>query len=188
MKTFKIILTILFMVSVVIGCKSTKEVNKLTKTTEIEIPFSGDKFQTDKKTFRSVQSGISESLSTSREIAKTNARSDISFSIETVVKNSTDIYSNQFNKENGLSFERMSRQVSKQILTNIKSTEKSYIDNKTGEFTCWVLMEVNKEDIITNLDNTASTERIKFDKYQYEKIMEKEMENYKSIKTSTTDE
>lgn len=183
MKTLKIILSILFMVIIVVGCKTTKKIDKISKTTEIELPFDGDKYQTDKTTFRTVQSGVSNDISTSREIAKTNARSDLSYSIETVVKNSTDIYSNQLNEVNGYKFEKISRQVSRQILTNIETIEKIYFDKKTGKYTCWVLMEVKKEDIVTHVDNSTYIERIEFDKYQYEKILEKEMENYKNSKS-----
>jgi len=172
------VVVIVLSMMLITSCKTTKQIDQKSSLTKFELPFSDSKYQTDKKTFRSVQSGSSDNLSNAREIAKSNARSDLSYNIETVVKSSTDIYANQLNKENGINFERMSRQVSKQILTNIKSSEEIYKDNKTSEWTCWILMEINKEDIITNIDNTASQEKIKFDKYQYEKILDKEMDNY----------
>jgi len=181
MKTLKIILSVLLMVVFAVGCKTTKDATQLTKTTEIKLPFDGNKYQTDKTTFRSIQSGISENMSTAKEIAMMKSRSEITYSIKTVVKNVADIYSNQLNDENGLKFEVMSRQISKEILTNVKMSDyKVYQDNKNGDFIYWVVVEVKRDDIITNIDNRASQEKIKFDKYQYEKIFNKEMEEYQN--------
>jgi len=161
----------------IIGCKSKKDIAKTTKSTEIELPFSGKNYQTDKNYFRSVQSGTSTDVNTAKEIAMMNARSEISYSIKTITKNVSEIYTKQIDGDYGEDLDRISRQVSKEILTNIKLAESKVFQNsKSGIYTYWVVVEVNKDDIVTDISNQAKKEKINLDKQQFEIILEKEME------------
>jgi len=178
MKTIKILMSIILMISV-IGCKSKKDITKITKSQEIELPFSGNKYESNNKNFRAIKSGTSTNLTVAEEIAKANARTDITYQINTVVENVSDIYINQKNKNAGEKFERMSRQTSKEMLTNITIIDRKIFLND-DEYTFWIVMEVNKKDVlnIIYLENS----QVDFDKYQYEKIFDKALEDFKKIK------
>ena len=161
----------------IIGCKSKKEIAKASKSTEIELPFSGKQYQTDKNYFRAVQSGVSTNVNTAKEIAMMNARSEISYSVKTISKNVGQLYSNQIAGDFGENLNKLSVQVSKQILTNIVvANHKVFQNNKNGEYTYWVVVEVNKDDVVTDIINQAKKENIKLDEYQFKKIYNKEME------------
>ncbi len=171
---------LLFVINIV-SCKSKKEIAKTTKSTEIELPFSGKKHQSDKNFFRSVQSGTSSDLNTAKEIAMVNARSEISYSVKTISKNVSEIYTKQIDGDHAEDFDRLSRQVSKEILTNIVVADHKVLqNNKDGKYTYWVVVEVKKDDVITNISNQARKDNIKFDKYQFQKIFDKEMEEFQN--------
>jgi hypothetical protein len=174
MKTIKILVIMLLMVNI-ISCKSKKDITKVTKSQEIELPFSGNKYASNNKNFRSIKNGVSTDLNVAEEIAKANARTDITYQVNTVVENVTDVYINQKNKNTNTKFERMSRQTSKEILTNIKINDsKAFLDR--GEYTFWLVMEVSKEDVIDKVYNHNM--QLDFDKAQYEKIFNEEMEKF----------
>jgi len=178
MKTINYLLILLFVVNI-ISCKSKKEIAKTTNSTEIKLPFEGKQYQTDKNYFRSVQSGISSDVNTAKEIAMMNARSEISYSVKTISKNVSEIYTKQIDGDHGEDFDRISRQVSKEILTNIVVADHKVLqNNKDGKYTYWIVVEVKKEDVITNISNQAKKDNIKFDKYQFQKIFDKEMDEY----------
>ena len=161
----------------IIGCNSKKEITKTSKSTEIELPFDGKEYKSDKDYFRAVQSGTSSDLNTAKEIAMVNARSEISYSVKTVTKNVSQIYTKEIDGDYGEDFDRLSRQVSKEILTNIVvANHKVFQNDKDGKFTYWVVVEIKKDDVVTNINNEAIKEKIKFDKYQFQKIFDKEME------------
>lgn len=180
MKTINYLLILLFVINI-ISCKSKKEIAKTTNSTEIELPFDGKQYETDKNYFRSVQSGTSTNVNTAKEIAMVNARSEISYSIKTISKNVSEIYTKQIDGDHGEDFDRMSRQISKEILTNIVVADHKVFQNNTdGKYTYWVVVEVKKDDVITNISNQAKKDNIKFDKYLFQKIFDKEMEEFKS--------
>lgn len=176
MKIIRILIIMLLVINI-IGCKSKKDIAKTSKSTEIELPFSGKAYQSDKNYFRSVQSATSTDLNTAKEIAMVNARSEISFSVRTITKNVSQIYTKEIDGHYGEDFERLSRQASKEILTNIVvANHKVFQNDKDGKFTYWVVVEVKKYDVVTCINNEAVKEKIKFDKYQFQKIFDKEME------------
>ena len=176
MKTIKILAIIMLMLGV-ISCK-TKKITKITKSQEIELPFSGNKYESNNKDFRAIKSGTSTILTIAEEIAKANARTDITYQINTVVENVTDIYINQKNKNAGEKFERMSRQVSKEMLTNIITIDKK-IFLKNEEYTYWVVMEVKKKDVI---DIVYRTNQTNINKEDFKSIFDKAIEDFQKIK------
>jgi len=176
MKTIKILAIIMLMLGV-ISCK-TKKITKITKLQEIELPFDGNKYESNNKNFRAIKSGTSTILTIAEEIAKANARTDITYQINTVVENVTDIYINQKNKNAGEKFERMSRQVSKEMLTNIITIDKK-IFLKNEEYTYWVVMEVKKKDVI---DIVYRTNQTNINKEDFKSIFDKAIEDFQKIK------
>jgi len=177
MKKLKIIFAVLIMSVFIFGCKSTKDINQISKSTEIELPFDGNKYQTDKNYFRSVKSGTSDNLNNAEQIARTLSINEIGVNVGVINNNVTEIYMGQTNEKSGNDFNEIIRQVSKQIVTNINTVDsKSYYDNKTKLYTYWVVLEVNKDDVINILLKNASNEKIQVDKEEFKKIYTEEME------------
>lgn len=170
------------------ACKSQKKITKVTDSVEVSIPFSGAKYQTDKNFFRAVQSGTSPDMSTAKKIAMVNAKSELAGNIQTLVKTVTDNYTNQRTFTNKQEFENkfeeLSRQVTSQLLTNIIPIGEKMLKNSEEKYICWIAIEMNKEEILKNFSDQISKEsklQIDFDKYQYEKIFNQEMEKFNSI-------
>jgi len=187
MKTFTNLLVILFVVTSITGCKSKQKITKATISTEINIPFSNSKYQTDKNFFRAVQNGTSPDMATAKKIAIINAKSELAGNIQTLVKTVTDNYTNQRTFTNKQEFENkfeeLSRQVTNQLLTNVVAIDEKMLKNKEGQYICWIAIEMNKDEVLKNLGDQISKEnklQIDFDKYQYEKIFNQEMEKFNS--------
>jgi hypothetical protein len=185
MKTFTNLLVILFVVTSIIGCKSKQNITKATSSTEINVPFSENKYKTDKNFFRAVQSGTSPDMATAKKIALVNAKSELASSIQTTIKVVTDNYTNQRSIANKQDFENkfeeLSRQVTNQMLTNVVIMDEKMLKDENGKHTSWIAIEMSKDEVLSNLTDQVSTEKklqIDFDKYQYEKIFNQEMEKF----------
>lgn len=180
MKTLKIIFSILFMVIIAVGCKTTKQMEQLPKSnlTEIETPFNGDKYQTNKNYFRAVKSGTSDNINNAEQIARTLSINEIGENVGVINKNVTEIYMGQTNQKSGNDFNDMIRQVSKQIVTNISTVDyKVFYDNKKELYTFWVVLEVDKDDVINLLLEKASDEKVKINREEFTEVYNEEMGN-----------
>ncbi len=189
MKTLTKILVILFVLTSIVGCKTKQIVTKATNSTEIKVPFSDNKYKTDKDFFRAVQSGASPDISTAKKIALVNAKSELASNIQTVVKTVTDNYTNQRSLTNKHEFENkfeeLSRQVTDQMLTNVVIMDEKMLKDDDNKYTCWLAIEMNKDEILNNLSNQISKDsnmQMDFDKFQFEKIFNQEMEKFNSSK------
>jgi len=188
MKNKLLILILLFASSLFLHyCKSTKSIAEITKAEEIEIPLSEKKYQTDKDFFRAVQSGLSPDLSTAKKIAIQNAKTELASNVQAIIKAVTDNYTNQRTVGNKQEFENkfeeLSRQVTNQKLTNLKIIGEKTFREKDNRYSYWVAIEMPKEELINGLNMEISKDKqlqLDFDKYQYKKILEQEMEKFKN--------
>lgn len=187
MKTFTNLLVVLFVVTSIIGCKSKQKITKATSSTEINVPFSENKYKTDKNFFRAVQSGTSPDMATAKKISMVNAKSELASSIQTTVKVVTDNYTNQRSIGNKQvfenKFEELSRQVTNQMLSNVVIIDEKLLKDENAKYTFWIAIEMSKDEVLNNLTDQISKEKklqIDFDKYQYEKIFNQEMEKFNS--------
>jgi len=187
MKTFTNLLVILFVVTSITGCKSNQKITKATSSTEISVPFSENKYKTDKNFFRAVQSGTSPDMATAKKISMVNAKSELASSIQTTVKVITDNYTNQRSIANKQEFENkfeeLSRQVTNQLLSNIVIIDEKMLKDENAKYTSWIAIEMSKDEVLNHLADQISKEKklqIDFDKYQYEKIFNQEMEKFNS--------
>ena len=175
MKTTKIILIVLIAINI-IGCKSKKDIAKATKSNEIELPFSGKQYQTDKNYFRAVKSGTSDNQNNAEQIARTLAINEIGVNVGVINKNVTEIYMSQRGEKSGNDFNEIVRQVSKQVITDINTVDsKLYQDNKTKMYTFWVVLEVNKDDVINMLLKNAADEKVQINKEKFTGVYNEEM-------------
>ena len=185
MKKIYYVTAIMIALAFISSCKSKQKVTRATSSTEIEIPFSENKYKTDNKFFRAVQSGTSPDMSTAKKIAMVNAKSELASNIQTTVKIVTDNYTNQRSivneQEFENKFEELSRQVTNQLLSNVLIMDERLLRGENNKYTFWIAIEMSKDEVINNLTDQISKEKkmqIDFDKYQYEKIFNQEMEKF----------
>ena len=179
-------LVIIFVLSIAIfGCKSAKDISKANEMTEIEIPLSGKDYESDKDHFRAKQVGESPDLSTAKKIAQQNAKTEMAGNIQALIKRVTDQYTNQRSVADKKVFENkfddLAREVVNQKLTDVRVIGEKLYQKKGGDYQYWIAVEAKKETIINGLEKGVSKDaklQLDFDKSQYEKIFNEEMEKF----------
>lgn len=186
MKTKLKIFPILLFMSILIGCKSQK-----TSLPEDEIvqnlPCFGKEFFSTDKSFISSAIGESYDQITARKKALTNARSELATNINSTMKIVGDNYvkSSEYNNVEQVleQFQELSRTVVDQKLTGIVITCETAVKSKSsGKYKYYLAVELGSEDIINNLAETLSNDKVLKIDYNYEKFretFEKEMQKLK---------
>ncbi len=162
--------------------KEITEPTKATEEVEVQIPLSENEYHSDNNFFRTVQSGTSPVLATAKKIALINAKAELAGNIQTLVKTVTINYTNEKNVTNRQEFEdrfeEYSTQVTIQMLTNLATIGEKTLVNNDGKFTCWVAIEMSKDEVLKNLNSQVSKDNqllIDYDKHQYENVFNQEM-------------
>jgi len=184
MKKLVIILFSIFLFIGINGCK-TKKIENTTKNKPVEIktPFNETKYKTDKHNFRSVGYGESDNLNNAKDIAKSQARSNISRQVSIIIKDVTERYNSQIDKNSGNMFQGISRQISKSVLTNVKEINNKtflYQDKESNIYQYWTVLEVSTNDVYNLFDNKTKENQIKYNKEKFEKIYKEELDNTNS--------
>jgi hypothetical protein len=165
------------------SCKSSKEVSNVKNETVIEVYCSGPEYRSDKNNFRANSIGESSDQVVARKKAMSNVKADLAGLIQTVIKGTTDNYTNsrEFNNVEEVEerFETLTREVINQQLNNVKVIcEKQTITNQ-GRYKTYIAIEMGLDALEEALNNKLSKDqRLKVD-YDYEKYKEtfdKEME------------
>jgi hypothetical protein len=172
--------------TMVTGCKSSKpSVQK--GTTEIEVPLSGKEYRSDKDHFRASQSGISPDLATAKKIALSNAKAELAGNIQSTVKAVTESYTNQRSvaekQEFENKFEENARLVVNQSLNDVKIIGDKVFKEKSGKYTYYVAIEMNKAAIENNIADRISKDsklQLDFDKHQFQKVFDEEMKKFEN--------
>ncbi|MDR2010085.1 MAG: hypothetical protein LBQ22_06345 [Bacteroidales bacterium] len=166
------------------SCKAKKpEVTIPQDMVELEIPCKNEG-SSDKNYFRADGSSTSTDMSLSREKALTNAKQRLSGLINTQVKSVTDRYVNETevgkNSDFEQKFENLTREVVNQTLSDISIVcEKNMVDKKTGKYSSFIAIEVNKEDMLKGISSNINKDqklRVDYDKMKFEEIFNQEME------------
>ena len=154
-----------------------------TESNIIKTPFSDLNYHTNNNFFRTVACGISPDISTAKKIAMINAKAELAGNIQTIVNTTTENYTLQRIIENKNEFKskfsEFSSQLARQILVNVVTIGKQTYKNEDGKFTCWIAIEMNKNEVLRNLNEQISKEsqiKTEYDKNQYENIFNKEMD------------
>ena len=183
MKKLHILLFVLSLAA--ISCKSKKEISKIEDSTEISIPFSGKQYENNKDYFRAKQVGESTDLATAKKIAEQNAKAELAGNIEAVIKRVTEQYTNQRSvaskKEFENKVEEMSREVVRQDVRDVRVIGERLHKQKDGLYSYWIALESPKETTLTGVFDGISKDaqlQLDFDKYQFEKIFNDEMNKY----------
>lgn len=188
-KNIAITLTVMALMGVVFtSCNSKKNIASATQSQEIELPFSEKDYQTNDKYFRAKNMGESKNLATSKKIALVNAKSEMASNIQSTVKAVTDQYINQYEVSDKQSyeskFEELTRIVVNQTLNDVRTIgEKTFQNKNSNIFTYWIAIEMSKEELLKKLESAVASDeklQVDFDKYQFEKIFNEEMEKFKN--------
>ncbi len=170
------------------ACK-TKKLTSVTGATEVVMPFSEDKYKTDKDFFRAIQSGKSPDLAASKKIALQNVRAELAGNIKALVKRVTDQYTNQRtigNKQDFENkFEELSREVVDETIIHVKVMGEKLFKETDGSFSYWVVIEVSKQSILDGVNNKISKNeklQLDYDKKKFEDIFNSEMEKLSNEK------
>jgi hypothetical protein len=165
------------------SCKAPQKYEKSTGAVEISVPFSEDKYKSDKDFFRAKQSGKSIDLATSKKIALQNAKSELAGNINAVVKRVTDQYTNQRTIEDRQEFENkfeeLSRETVNQTISNVRIVEEKVFKESDGKYTHWVVIETSKQAVIDGISSKITkNERLQldYDKKKFEEVFNTEME------------
>ena len=187
MDNFLKFISILSVVFFVVSCSTKKPIAKATGATEINLPFSEKKYKTDKDAFRAVQSGTSSDLPTAKKVAMINAQTTLAANIQSIVKTVTDNYTNQRTvkdkQEFQNKFEEISRNVAKQKLSDVKIIGEKAFQEQNDKYIFWIAIEMDKDELLDNLSNQISRNKglqLDFEKQQFEKILDKEMEQFEN--------
>jgi hypothetical protein len=132
-----------------ISCSSTKKIDKLGNSVEIKLPIKKSVYQDNKKYIKDIGYGKSDDIMLSIDIAKTNAISNISYKISTYINNSKEYTEIQDGDFNNKKYSNITKMISSQILNNIDDIETiTFYSKDTDNFESWVVVEINKNDII----------------------------------------
>lgn len=181
--------SILFIAAIVVlsiaSCSHKKEISSITKSTRVELPLQGSKYNTDKKYIRAVQNGQSPNIATAKKIALQNAKTEIAQNITSIMKIVSEQYTNQSSAGNTNDyenkFEENSRSVVNQELSNIKIIGEEVLKEKKGDYSYWIAIEINKEELADKMKNKLSTDaktKLNFDHARFKKIFDEEMNKF----------
>lgn len=178
---------ILFVISIILifGCGSPKPLRKVTGAVEIKIPFSEDKYKTDINAFRAVQSALGEDISIAKDIAFLAAKGELTTKVETVISSVRELYNNQRRSSSNLEFEQKFEskvlEVVNQKVNDVRIIDEKAFKEVNGNYTYWIAIELSKKEVKEKIINEVSKDKklqLDFDKYQFDKIFEKEMEKF----------
>lgn len=169
------------------ACKSKKNagtpIEQNSGAIKLIVPFSSEKYYSDKENFRSRGSGNSIDQSTARKIALQNAKSEMAGLIQSTMKKVTDQYTQQRTVGNQAEFnnkfEELAREVTNQELIDVRIMgDETYLE-KNNTYTIWVAIEANKQTILNGIDKgVANNKKIEqdYDKKKFEEIFNAEMD------------
>jgi hypothetical protein len=164
-----------------ISCGGPKKVSATEGEVEINLPFSGSEYQSNKEFYRAKANGKSPDLATAKKIALTNAKAEVAGLISAKVKAVTDNYTNQRSTADASDFENkfetMTREVVNQQLVDVSiKGEKATKSEKS--YTYWIAIEVSKQSILDGINNSISKNQklaIDYDKKKFEEVYNQEM-------------
>lgn len=150
---------------------------------------SGDKYMSDKETFRATATGESMDRETAKKKARSNANAEMAKTISSTMKIVGDNYTNstEFNNKEELTetFQEMARTLVDQELRGVVEICEKLTQRPDGIFVSYVALELSGSKIADAYNKgLSSNDKLKAD-YNYEKFketFEKEMEKFSNGK------
>lgn len=175
-KKFSFVLSLLLVV-VISSCNSNKGLSVEDQgEVLIEQYCSGDKYFSDKKTFRGNALGESLDQMTAKKKARSNTQAEIAKTITSTMKIVGDNYvsSSEFNNKEEVTetFNEMSRTVVNEQLAGVVTICEKMTKTAQGKYKCYMAMEIAAEKLVSKYhERLSKDEKLKAD-YNYEKFKE----------------
>lgn len=158
-----------------------------TRLKELEQPFEGKKYFSDKKYFRAIGEGKANDLTVAKRIAETNARQGLASQIEVKVRSVGEQFLQNRSIDQKLEttskYEDITRTVIDETLRNVEVFDQRSYQNKKGNYVHYVAMQMSTKSISDKMSEKISTdEQLKqdFELEKFRKIYEEELEKYQS--------
>jgi hypothetical protein len=153
MKYSILILALLTVVG--IGCKT-----KMPGLTEVNTPFKGNKYESNKRWVRAVASGESMSLETSKDKAMLTAKQRLASGMQTEIKQVAENYKGERQVDGTIGefnerFQQLTREVMSQILVEVQTVDEKVYQNDKKNYVTWVALEARKKTIYKKLKEQA---------------------------------
>ncbi len=147
----KKIIVVLIAVSMVVACKT-----KMPGLTEVNTPFTGNKYESNKKWARGIGSGESMSLETSKDKARLTAKQRLASDVQSQLKNVTENYKGERNADGSIGdfnerFQQLTREVMNQILVEVQTIDEKLYQNDKKNYITWVALEARRKTIYKKL-------------------------------------
>jgi hypothetical protein len=152
----KYVIVALIALSIVgVACKSKKG-----GLTELKTPFSGSKYEGNKRWIRAVASGESQNLETSKDKAMLAAKQRLASSFQTEIKNVTENYKGERQVDGTIGefnerFQALTREVLSQVLVEVQTIDEKIFQNEQKNYVTWVALEARKKTIYKRLKQQA---------------------------------
>ncbi|MGB0424146.1 MAG: hypothetical protein ACPGED_07485 [Flavobacteriales bacterium] len=177
-RNIMLLMGILFLGTALSSCKRNKPVEEPKPSGEVLINeyCTGDKYYSDKETFRSSATGESMSRETAKKISRSNAEDELARTISATMQIVTDNYVNSstFNNKEEVTetFNNLARTVVDQELKGAITICEKITQKANGNYVSYIAIELSGGDIAQAYnDKLSSDERIKAE-YNYEKFKE----------------
>lgn len=144
--------------TVAFACSTNKK--KATEgLTEIKSPFSGNKYEPNRRYFRATGSGQSINLESSRSQANLLAKQRLASSVQTQVKSVQESYSSDRKAEGGTEFEErfqnLTREVLNQIIVDVAVIDEKTFQKTDGSYITYIALEARKKTTYKKLKEIA---------------------------------
>ena len=165
------------------GCKSKKPTAEAYKgDVEVEIPCTGKEYQSDKKAFRALAEGYSTDMTIARNKAMTTARADLASQINILVQRVVESYGSSYqmgaDEEAKSKFQDMTRQSVEQALSGAVVICDKTMRTKDNKYRVYIVMEVNGNDLASEIANKVKDDdklRIDYEYEKFKKLFDEEM-------------
>lgn len=178
--TLMMVFAMAILITAATGCKRKKEIEKPDPKPAGEVLIAeyctGDKYMSDKNTFRSAATGESMSRETAKKKSRSNAEDELARTLSATLKAVTDNYVNSttFNNKEEVTetFNNLARTVVDQELKGAITICDKLTQKPNGNYVSYIAIELSGADIAAAYnDRLSQDERIKAE-YNYEKFKE----------------
>lgn len=176
MKRIFPLLLMIGLVSLFSACSNTSHLGE-----EVKEPFSGSKYESNNRWFRSVGKGVSSKDNIAESKADMDAKTELAGQVGTTIQNLTDQYASETGFENNAEitekFQSLSRQVMNTNLADLRKIDQKKFFN--GEqYTVYVAYEIKKAAMLRFMKKQAKLDDKlnEMERKAIEEILEEELQ------------
>jgi len=169
------------------SCGSPKQATKPIAQDDVEvaIPLSGPEYRSDSEYWRAVQSGTSTDVAMAKKVAMQNARQELAATVQhqlqAVIENYGQNAAAGGNTEHEALYEELARTVVNQQMNGVEIVGEKLYRQADGKYRSHVCLQMSKNAVVENAGNLLSDDerlKLEFDKEQFKKVFDQEMEAF----------